>query len=84
MKLVTYPEVEPDRLERIRAACSPMVVASCASEADAAVEIADADAFFGKLTPEMLSAASASAGSSRPPPAWSISSSRSLSSTRRC
>lgn len=57
MKLVTYPEVEPNRLERIRAACSPMEVASCASEADAAVEIADADAFFGKLTPEMLSAA---------------------------
>ena len=57
MKLVAYPEVEPDRLERIKSACAPMRVANCGSESDAVREIADADAFFGKLTPEMLAAA---------------------------
>ena len=57
MKLVTYPEVEPDRLEKVESACAPMKVANCSSEADAVREISDADAFFGKLTPEMLAAA---------------------------
>lgn len=57
MKLVTYPGVEPDRLERIEGACAPMAVANCGTEADAVREIADADAFFGKLTPGMLAAA---------------------------
>ena len=57
MKLVTYPEVEPGRLARIESACGPMRVANCRTEPEAVREIADADAFFGKLTPEMLAAA---------------------------
>lgn len=57
MKLVLYPEVESPRLERVREACGRMRVANCASESDAVREIADADCFFGKLTPEMLAAA---------------------------
>ncbi len=57
MKLVTYPEVDADRLARIASASGPMRVANCRSEDEAVREIADADAFFGKLTPAMLSAA---------------------------
>ena len=57
MKLVLYPEVEAHRLERISAAAGEMRLASCATESDAIREVADADCFFGKLTPEMLSAA---------------------------
>ncbi len=54
MKLVIYPEVERDRLEQMTAAGGPMRVVNCRTEAGAVLEIADADAFFGKLTPEML------------------------------
>ena len=57
MKLVLYPAVETERLDRIEAAATGMDVANCLRESDAVREIADADAFFGKLTPEMLAAA---------------------------
>ena len=57
MKLVLFPEVEAARLEKIKAVAEDMLVANCSSESDAVSEIADADAFFGKLTPEMLAAA---------------------------
>ncbi len=56
MKLVLHPEVENCRFNRILGACSQMRIANCTSEPDAVREIADADAFFGKLTPEMLAA----------------------------
>jgi len=57
MKLVLYPEVEAARLARIVAAAAPMRVVNCASERQALAAIADADGFFGKLTPELLAAA---------------------------
>ena len=57
MKLVIHPPVEPERLERIRAAAAPMTVVNAADEAAAVPAIADADAFFGKLSPPMLAAA---------------------------
>ncbi len=57
MKLAIYPDVEDDRLARIAAASAPMRVANCSTESAAVGEIADADAFFGKLTPRMLAAA---------------------------
>ena len=57
MKLVIHPPVEAERLEAIRAAADPMQVVNAATEADAVRAIADADAFFGKLTPAMLAAA---------------------------
>ena len=57
MKLVLYPEVEAARLAQIKAAAAPMRVANCASETEAIAEIADAEGFFGKLTPAMLEAA---------------------------
>ncbi len=57
MKLVLYPEVEAARLAQIKAAAASMRVANCASATEAIAEIADADGFFGKLTPAMLAAA---------------------------
>ena len=57
MKLVLFPQVEAPRLEKIEAAARGMLVANCSSESAAIREIADAEAFFGKLTPEMLASA---------------------------
>jgi phosphoglycerate dehydrogenase-like enzyme len=57
MKLLCYPAIEPARLDRIISAATPMRVANTAEEAQALVEIVDADAFFGKLTPPLLAAA---------------------------
>jgi phosphoglycerate dehydrogenase-like enzyme len=57
MKLVIHPPVEPERLARIRAAADRMEVVNAADEAEAGHAIADADAFFGKLTPRLLAAA---------------------------
>jgi phosphoglycerate dehydrogenase-like enzyme len=57
MKLVIHPPVEPERLERIRAAADRMAVVNAADEADAERALGDADAFFGKLTPRLLAAA---------------------------
>src|SRR3984957_7997961 len=57
MKLVLYPNVSNARLTKICAAAAPMTVVQARTEADAIVEIADADALFGYLTPAMLRAA---------------------------
>jgi phosphoglycerate dehydrogenase-like enzyme len=57
MKTVLYPPIEPARLEQIVAAAGPMEVVNCTSESDAIVQIADADAFFGKMTPPLLDSA---------------------------
>jgi phosphoglycerate dehydrogenase-like enzyme len=57
MKLVIHPPVEAARLTKIREAAGAMAVVNAADEAAAVREIADADAFFGKLTPAMLAAA---------------------------
>jgi phosphoglycerate dehydrogenase-like enzyme len=57
MKLVIHPPVEPNRLDRIRAAAGDMRIVNAPGEAEAVRAIADADAFFGKITPDMLRAA---------------------------
>ncbi len=57
MKLVIHPPVEAARLTKICEAAGSMAVVNAADEAAAVREIADADAFFGKLTPPMLAAA---------------------------
>jgi phosphoglycerate dehydrogenase-like enzyme len=57
MKLVIHPPVDAERLAKIEAAAAPMTVRNAATEAQAVREIADAEAFFGKLTPPMLQAA---------------------------
>ena len=57
MKLVIHPPVEPERLAKIVEAARPMTVVNARDEAEARGAIADADAFFGKLTPPLLAAA---------------------------
>lgn len=57
MKLLIHPAVEPPRLLKIQEAAGDMTVCNVASPADAQREIANADAFFGKMTPELLAAA---------------------------
>ena len=57
MKLVIHPPVDPARLEKIQSAAGRMIVVNAADEAQALAEIADADAFVGKMTPALLAAA---------------------------
>lgn len=57
MKLLLYPAIHDERREKIIAAAAPMTVVQAEDEAAAVREIADADAFFGKLTPPLLAAA---------------------------
>jgi phosphoglycerate dehydrogenase-like enzyme len=57
MKLVIHPAVDAQRYERIVAAARPMQVVNAADADEARTAMADADAFFGKLTPELLAAA---------------------------
>ncbi len=57
MKLVIYPAVDAGRFLSISDAAQPMRVVNAADAAEALREMADADAFFGKLTPELLRAA---------------------------
>ncbi|MDE0106023.1 MAG: D-2-hydroxyacid dehydrogenase [Bryobacterales bacterium] len=57
MKLVLHPGVEARRLARILEAAGSMEVVNCSLESEAISEMAEADAFFGKLTPPMLAAA---------------------------
>jgi phosphoglycerate dehydrogenase-like enzyme len=56
MKLIIHPPVDEARLARIREAAGPMQVVN-ADARHVAAEIADADAFFGKITPSLLQAA---------------------------
>jgi phosphoglycerate dehydrogenase-like enzyme len=57
MKLVIHPPVEPERLGKIAAAAGDMAVVNAADEAEVVRALADADAFFGKITPPLLAAA---------------------------
>lgn len=57
MKLVIHPPVDPARLEKIHAAAAPVSVVNAADAQSALAEIADAEAFFGKITPPLLAAA---------------------------
>ena len=54
MKFVIQPPVDPERLAAIVEAAGPMRVVNGVSSPD---EMRDADAFFGKLTPDLLAAA---------------------------
>src|SRR4029453_7426728 len=58
MKLVVHPPVEPERLDRITAAAGPMEVVNADDEGHALGHMPAADAFFGKITPRLLAAAS--------------------------
>lgn len=54
MKLVIHPAVDDARLSRIREAAGSMQVVNAADAESAAREIELADAFFGKITPDLL------------------------------
>ncbi len=57
MKLVIHPAVDEIRLNRIREAAGTMVVVNSLTIEDTNREVVDADAFFGKITPELLAQA---------------------------
>src|SRR5260370_30397593 len=57
MKLVIHPPVDPARLIHITNAAGAMTVVNAATEDDALRHMADADAFFGKITPRLLATA---------------------------
>lgn len=57
MKLVIHPAVDDPRLRKIIEAAGAMQVVNADLEEHARVQIADADAFFGKLTPPLLASA---------------------------
>lgn len=57
MKLVIFPPVDAERREKIERAAAPMSVVSPNDAEQALAAIFDADAFFGKITPQLLAAA---------------------------
>jgi phosphoglycerate dehydrogenase-like enzyme len=57
MKLLIHPAVEPARLDKIVQAAGGMEVVNAGAQDAALAEIADADGFFGKITPPLLAAA---------------------------
>src|SRR5215472_8647597 len=57
MKLVIFPAVDSERLARILEAATALRVVNAGDENQARREIVDADAFFGKITPPLLAAA---------------------------
>jgi phosphoglycerate dehydrogenase-like enzyme len=58
MKLLVFPPVDDERLAQIVNAAGAMSVVNAEDDADALAQIADADAFFGKITPALLARAS--------------------------
>lgn len=59
MRLVIYPAIDEHRLERVTTAGGGLEVINAADEATARAAMPEADAFFGKLTPDLLAAAPA-------------------------
>jgi phosphoglycerate dehydrogenase-like enzyme len=57
MKLVISPAIDPARLQRISAVAPALEVVNCRTVEEALAAVVNADAFFGKLTPELLRAA---------------------------
>lgn len=56
-KLLIYPPEQPDLPNRLRAAVPSATIVVAPDKATAIREIADADAFYGQITPELLAAA---------------------------
>jgi phosphoglycerate dehydrogenase-like enzyme len=57
MKIVIHPPVDSARLAKLRDAAGGARIVNAASDAEAGDEIADADAFLGKITPAVLARA---------------------------
>ncbi len=56
MKMILFPPVDSERLAKIRQAAGEMTVVNAQTKEEALAELADAEAFFGKMTPELLKA----------------------------
>jgi phosphoglycerate dehydrogenase-like enzyme len=56
MKLVIHPEIDVRRSKLLRSISADLIVVNAESEEIALAEISDADGFYGKITPELLSA----------------------------
>ena len=57
MKMVIFPAIDAERLEAVREAAGAMTVVNAEDRETADREIRDAEAFFGRITPELLAAA---------------------------
>lgn len=57
MKLVIHPAIDRHRLKAIESVAPSMVVINCDNVEQALREVANADAFFGKITPDLLARA---------------------------
>lgn len=57
MKLVVFPRIDAAWARRLAETAPALEVVQCASEAEAAKAIADAEAFYGTVTPALLAAA---------------------------
>jgi len=56
LTLVIHPPIEADRLTAVRAAAPQLRIINAGDEKEACAAMPEADAFFGKLTPELLAA----------------------------
>ena len=56
-KLLIYPAIDSTRLARIQDISNQLTVCNASEFSEALTEIKDADAFFGKITPDLLAAA---------------------------
>jgi phosphoglycerate dehydrogenase-like enzyme len=54
LSIVIHPAIEPGRLASLRAAAPEVEFVNAADEADALAAIPQADAFLGKITPDLL------------------------------
>ena len=54
LKLIVSPEIDRERFRCLRECSGRLEIVNCRDSAHALESIADADAFFGKLTPELL------------------------------
>lgn len=57
MRLVIYPALADERLDRVRAAAPDVEIIDASDEASAIASIGEADAFFGKMTAAILASA---------------------------
>lgn len=57
MKLLLHPAIDAERFRKIQEAAGDMAAVNAQTPQEALREIADADGFIGKLTPELLAAA---------------------------
>ncbi|MEO2019140.1 MAG: D-2-hydroxyacid dehydrogenase [Fuerstiella sp.] len=57
MKLVIHPSIDNQRLHAVQQAAQSLHVVNAETQTEAIEAITDADGFFGKMTPELLAAA---------------------------